>query len=166
MLELAILGLLNEAPVDGTSCGTSSGLRLGGLRVFSYGSLYPALRGLLRAGLIVEDTRRHRIRSLVPAGPVGLPDHRRGQGAAVRAALDSGPQAWDDDGFGVHLGFFSRTRRDPDALLEGRRRAVEERRGRPAHRTGQGRRAIDRYTRELHQLGWTPVSGRCAGSTS
>ena len=52
MLELAILGLLHEAPAHGYELRKQLGLRLGGFRLFSYGSLYPALRRLTRSGLI------------------------------------------------------------------------------------------------------------------
>ena len=52
MLELAVLGLLYEAPVHGYELRKQLSVRLGGLRVISYGSLYPALRRLLRAGLV------------------------------------------------------------------------------------------------------------------
>src|SRR3954468_18251045 len=55
VLELAILGLLNEASVHGYELRKQLRLRLGGFRVFSYGSVYPALRRLTRAGLIVEE---------------------------------------------------------------------------------------------------------------
>ena len=55
MLELAILGLLFESPVHGYELRKRLSVRLGGLRVISYGSLYPALRRLTRAGLIAEE---------------------------------------------------------------------------------------------------------------
>ena len=42
MLELALLGLLREAPVHGYELRKQLVLRLGGLRAYSYGSLYPA----------------------------------------------------------------------------------------------------------------------------
>jgi DNA-binding PadR family transcriptional regulator len=56
VLELALLGLLREAPVHGYELRKQLVLRLGGLRAYSYGSLYPALRRLTRAGLIVEES--------------------------------------------------------------------------------------------------------------
>ena len=56
MLAFAVLGLLYEAPMHGYELRKQLGVRLGGFRAFSYGSLYPALRRLLRAGLIVEET--------------------------------------------------------------------------------------------------------------
>lgn len=159
MLELAILGLLFEAPVHGYELRKQIALRLGGLRVVSYGSLYPALRRLTRAGLIVEDT-------------VSAAEASRSDGAWSRRArrvyritaegkerfaeliTDSGPQAVDDDGFGVHLAFFSRTPAEIRMrILEGRRRAVEERREGLRDVLARAGEQIDRYTRELHQLG-------------
>jgi DNA-binding PadR family transcriptional regulator len=159
MLELAILGLLYEAPVHGYELRKQLSLRLGGLRVFSYGSLYPALRRLTRAGLIAED-----------AGPAdgaqdsqGLWSRRarrvyritaEGKERFAELLADSGPQSFDDDGFGVHLAFFSRTPAETRMrILEGRRRAVEERREGLRAALARAGEQIDRYTRELHQLG-------------
>jgi DNA-binding PadR family transcriptional regulator len=153
VLELAILGLLYEAPLHGYELRKQLSIRLGGLRVFSYGSLYPALRRLTRAGLIVED-----------AGPAEVAWSRRGrrvyritaEGKERFAELlaDSGPQSFDDDGFGVHLAFFSRTPAEIRMrILEGRRRAVEERREGLRAVLARAGEQIDRYTRELHQLG-------------
>ncbi|HEY0807867.1 MAG TPA: PadR family transcriptional regulator, partial [Pseudonocardiaceae bacterium] len=56
MVEFAILGLLHEAPMHGYELRKRLASPLGAFRAFSYGSLYPALRRLLRAGLIVEET--------------------------------------------------------------------------------------------------------------
>jgi DNA-binding PadR family transcriptional regulator len=155
VLELAVLGLLNEAPVHGYELRKQLGLRLGGFRLFSYGSLYPALRRLLRAGLITEDQ---------PAEPepTGWPRRGRrvyqitaeGKERLAELLTESGPQSWDDDGFGVHLAFFSRTPAETRMrILEGRRRAVEERREGLRTALARAGEHIDRYTRELHQLG-------------
>lgn len=155
MLEFAVLGLLQEAPLHGYEVRKQLGRRLGGFRAFSYGSLYPALRRLVRAGLIVE-TGDHDL--------AGAAWSRRGRrvyritaGGRERFAemLDeAGPQAWEDGSFGVHLAFFSRTPAEIRIrILEGRRRTVEERREglrSVLNRTGE---QIDRYTRELHRLG-------------
>jgi DNA-binding PadR family transcriptional regulator len=159
VLELAILGLLYEAPVHGYELRKQLSIRLGGLRVFSYGSLYPALRRLTRAGLIAEET-----------GPAegaqdtqGLWSRRarrvyritaEGKERFAELLADSGPQSFDDDGFGVHLAFFSRTPAEIRMrILEGRRRAVEERREGLRAVLARAGEQIDRYTRELHQLG-------------
>ena len=67
---------------------------------------------------------------------------------------ESGPQTWDDESFGVHLAFFSRTPAEARMrILEGRRRAVEERREGLRSALSRAGEQIDRYTRELHQLG-------------
>jgi DNA-binding PadR family transcriptional regulator len=155
VLELAILGLLYEAPVHGYELRKKLGVRLGGFRVFSYGSLYPALRRLTRAGLIVEDPE--------PAADPGRRARRArrtyritadGKERFAELLADSGPQAWDDEGFGVHLAFFSRTPAETRMrILEGRRRAVEERREGMRSALTRASEQIDRYTRELHQLG-------------
>jgi DNA-binding PadR family transcriptional regulator len=155
VLELAILGLLNEASVHGYELRKQLRLRLGGFRVFSYGSVYPALRRLTRAGLIVEEaepaeadttwSRRARRVYRITA---------EGKERFAGMLAESGPQAWDDDGFGVHLAFFSRTPADVRMrILEGRRRRVEERREGLRSALGRAGEQIDRYTRELHKLG-------------
>ncbi|MGH3744961.1 MAG: PadR family transcriptional regulator, partial [Mycobacteriales bacterium] len=57
MLDLAVLGLLQEAPLHGYELRKRLNSSLGSLRAFSYGSLYPCLRRLQAAGLItVDDT--------------------------------------------------------------------------------------------------------------
>lgn len=153
MLELAILGLLVEAPVHGYALRKRLAVRLGGLRVVSYGSLYPALRRLTRAGLVAVDgpptdeawsRRARRVYRITAEGKERL--------AALLA--DAGPQAFDDDGFGVHLAFFSRTPAETRMrILEGRRRTVEERREGLRAVLARAGEQIDRYTRELHRLG-------------
>jgi DNA-binding PadR family transcriptional regulator len=160
MLELAVLGLLHDAPMHGYELRKRLTGLLGAFRAFSFGSLYPTLRRLQRAGFIVEEDEaideQHATR--------GKTWSRRGRrvykltadGKERFATLlaDAGPQTWEDDGFGVHLAFFSRTPAEVRMrILEGRRRRVEERReGLRAAlaRTGD---QIDRYTLELHRMG-------------
>lgn len=155
MLELAILGLLHEASAHGYELRKQLGVRLGGFRLFSYGSLYPALRRLTRAGLIVENTG--------PESEAGAWSRRgrkvyritaEGKERFAELLSESGPQTWDDESFGVHLAFFSRTPAEARMrILEGRRRAVEERREGLRSALARAGEQIDRYTRELHQLG-------------
>ncbi|MGH3873838.1 MAG: PadR family transcriptional regulator [Pseudonocardiaceae bacterium] len=160
MLELAVLGVLYDDPMHGYELRKRLTCLLGAFRACSFGSLYPTLRRLQRGGFIVEDNERpedfHTGR--------GKTWTRRGRrvyrlttdGKARLTALlaDAGPQTWEDDGFGVHLVFFSRTPAEVRMrILEGRRRRVEERReGLRAAlaRTGD---QIDRYTLELHRMG-------------
>src|SRR5262245_63336136 len=56
MLELAVLGLLAEAPLHGYELKKRLSETLGPLWGISFGSLYPALRRLEREGAIVETT--------------------------------------------------------------------------------------------------------------
>lgn len=163
MLEFAILGLLHEAPMHGYELRKRLFDMLGTLRAFSYGSLYPTLRRLLKAGLIVEDTppevtdgidaaraartwgkRAKRVYKLTAEGKERFAD----------MLADAGPQSYDDEGFGVHMAFFSRTPAEIRMrILEGRRRRVEERREGLRSSMARAGEQIDRYTRELHRLG-------------
>ncbi len=156
MLEMAILGLLLEAPMHGYELRKQLGLRLGPFRVFSYGSLYPALRRLTRAGLIVEQGEQPAAESAAWSrrGRRVYQITAEGKERFAELLSECGPQTWDDDGFGVHLAFFSRTPAEARMrILEGRRRCVEERREGLRSALARAGEQIDRYTRELHQLG-------------
>jgi DNA-binding PadR family transcriptional regulator len=158
MLEFAILGLLHETPMHGYELRKRLYETLGTLRTFSYGSLYPTLRRLLRAGLIAEEgeaeegderartwgKRAKRVYKLTAEGKERFTD----------LLADAGPNAWDDEGFGVHVAFFSRTPAEIRMrILEGRRRRVEERREGLRSSLARAGEQIDRYTRELQRLG-------------
>ena len=57
MLELAILGLLLEAPMHGYELRKQLATKLGAFRAaISYGSLYPTLRRMKLDGWITEET--------------------------------------------------------------------------------------------------------------
>ena len=56
VLEFAVLGLLQDNPMHGYELRKRLNGVLGTFRAISYGSLYPCLKGLLRQGLIEEDT--------------------------------------------------------------------------------------------------------------
>jgi len=155
VLELAVLGLLHESPMHGYELRKRLTGLLGAFRAFSYGSLYPTLRRMQADGLIVEDAdpdgtgtetkrRARRVYQLTVAGKERF----------AELVADTSPQTFSDDGFGVHLAFFSRTPAVARMrILEGRRRQVEERR--EGLRTSMGRAGaqIDRYTHQLHRLG-------------
>jgi DNA-binding PadR family transcriptional regulator len=145
-LELAVLGLLHESPLHGYELRKRLNLLLGWGRLLSYGSLYPALKRLLRAGWITEVaaaspgvSRRQRIvYQLTPAGKKFFSEE----------ITDSGPAAWEDDNFNMRFAFFSRT----DAavrlgILEGRRSRLQERLDRATHAAG----GDDRYLSELRR---------------
>lgn len=152
MLELAILGLLLESPMHGYELRKRLTGLLGAFRAFSYGSLYPALRRMQTDGLIAEDAapegavlrRARRVYQLTDAGRQRF----------TELVADTGPQNYTDDGFGVHLAFFNRTPAEARMrILEGRRRQVEERREGLRDAIARASNSLDRYTRQLHQLG-------------
>jgi DNA-binding PadR family transcriptional regulator len=145
-LELAVLGLLHESPLHGYELRKRLNLLLGWGRLLSYGSLYPALKRLLRAGWITEVTaaspgvsRRQRIvYQITPAG-------KKFFGEEI---TDSGPAAWEDDNFNMRFAFFSRTDADVRlGILEGRRSRLQERLDRAMHAAG----GDDRYLSELRR---------------
>ena len=153
-LELAVLGLLHESPMHGYELRKQVNGVLGWSRLLSYGSLYPALKRMLRAGWIAEHVtdpepgavgRRQRIvYELTPAG----------QEQFRRLMADVGPAAWEDDTFDVRFAFFSRT--DMEArlrILEGRRSRLQERLDRVQHQLERTQRQVDRYARELQRHG-------------
>jgi DNA-binding PadR family transcriptional regulator len=160
MLEIAVLGLLNESPVHGYEIRKRLAVLLGTFRAFSYGSLYPSLRRLAEAGWISEESSTEL--------PPGATRSRRGkrvyrltaEGKEHLADLlaDVGPDAFDEEGFGARLAFFAQTRSDIRLqILEGRRRRVEEQRdGMKSALARKGER-FDRYTRELHRHGLESV---------
>ena len=153
MIEFAILGLLHETPMHGYELRKRLASTLGAFRAFSYGSLYPALRRMQADGLIVEES--------APEGTVKLRRARRvyvltdaGKQRFTELVADTGPQNYTDDGFGVHLAFFNRTPAEARMrILEGRRRQVEERREGLREAIARATNSLDRYTRQLHQLG-------------
>ncbi|WP_018684309.1 PadR family transcriptional regulator [Actinokineospora enzanensis] len=154
MLEFAILGLLHEAPMHGYELRKRLHDLLGTLRTFSYGSLYPTLRRLLRSGWIVEETPEPETRTWGRRGKRVYKLTAEGKEHFAGLLVDTGPQTWDDEGFGVHLAFFSRTPAEVRMrILEGRRRRVEERREGLRSSLARAGEQIDRYTRELHRMG-------------
>lgn len=156
-LEVAVLGLLHDAPMHGYELRKQVNALLGWGRILSYGTLYPALKALGRSGYIVTDEtaspevrgRRARIVYKLTA---------EGKEHFAAALEDSGPSTWDDETFGVRFAFFART----DAasrvrILEGRRSRLEERLEN-VRKAGQRKRdRVDAYTLELQRHGLESV---------
>jgi DNA-binding PadR family transcriptional regulator len=153
-LELAVLGLLHESPMHGYELRKQVNGVLGWSRLLSYGSLYPALKKMLKGGWIAAHvsapepgatSRRQRIvYELTPAGV----EHFK------RLMADVGPSAWEDDNFDVRFAFFSRT--DIGArlrILEGRRSRLQERLDRVQHQLEKTQKQMDRYAMELQRHG-------------
>ena len=161
VLELAVLGLLHEGPLDGYELRKRLNATLGVMRAFSYGSLYPCLKSLLAAGLVAqtpgaagghptapESTRSRIVYQLTADGKEHF----------VALLGEGGPSAWDDDTFGVRLAFFGRT----DAatrlrILEGRRSRLEERMDGVRTALTRSRERVDTYTLALQQHGLDSV---------
>ena len=127
-------------------------LMLGWGRVLSYGSLYPALKKMLRGALIEETTttpapvtRRPRIvYQLTDAG------HREFQ----RLMSEVGPTAWEDDNFDIRFAFFGRTDMEIRLrVLEGRRTRLQERLDRVQNQLAMTQKEVDRYAAELQRHG-------------
>jgi DNA-binding PadR family transcriptional regulator len=150
VLELAVLGLLHEAPMHGYELRKRVNAQFGWGRVLSFGSLYPCLKAMLRNDLISADA--------------GTPDGRRqkivytitadGKDYFAHARHDAGPAAWEDDTFGVRFSFFGRT--DPATrlrILEGRRARMEERLANFRAAMSRTAERVDAYTLELQRHG-------------
>ena len=144
-LELAVLGLLQETPLHGYELRKRLNLLLGWTRLLSYGSLYPALKRMLRAGWITEVATSHamsrRQRIVYQITPAGIEFF-------TSEITESGPAAWEDESFNMRFAFFSRT----DAgvrlrILEGRRSRLQERLDRARSLHGED----DRYLSELRR---------------
>jgi DNA-binding PadR family transcriptional regulator len=163
VLELAVLGLLHQSPLHGYELRKRLNTVLGSFRAFSYGSLYPCLRDLQHRGWIAEDGPAE----LAAGGPASLAGRRskivykltaEGKEHFQELLADSGPAAWDDENFGVHLAFFGQTDADVRLrILEGRRSRLEERVDTLRQSLSRGRERVDAYTLELQRHGLESV---------
>jgi DNA-binding PadR family transcriptional regulator len=150
-LELAVLGLLHESPMHGYELRKRLNLMLGWGRLLSYGSLYPALKKMLRAAWIAEQVapsapgRRQRITYQVT---------ELGTAEFTRLMSQVGPNAWEDDNFDLRFAFFGRTDMEIRLrVLEGRRMRLEERLERVQDQLSRTQREVDRYAEELQRHG-------------
>jgi DNA-binding PadR family transcriptional regulator len=157
MIELAILGLLQEAPMHGYELRKELATKLGTIRAaISYGTLYPTLKRLHTAGWISETapegdavppltSRRGRVVYKITA---------EGKERFADLLAQAGPETYDDAGFGVHFAFFARTDRATRLrILEGRRRRIEERREGLRDVLARATDRLDAYTLELQRHG-------------
>jgi DNA-binding PadR family transcriptional regulator len=150
-IELAVLGLLHESPMHGYELRKRLNLMLGWGRVLSYGSLYPALKKMLRAGWIEEQVsstapgRRQRITyQVTPAGTAEF----------TRLMSEVGPTAWEDGNFDIRFAFFSSTDMEIRLrVLEGRRTRLQERLERVQSQLARTQAEVDRYAAELQRHG-------------
>ncbi len=108
-LEMAVLGLLHESPLHGYELRKRLNLLLGWTRLLSYGSLYPALKRMLREGVITEVTNPASV-SLRQRITYQITD--AGREVFATEVTDDGPSAWEDESFNMRFAFFSRTSAD------------------------------------------------------
>jgi DNA-binding PadR family transcriptional regulator len=160
VLELAILGLLQDSPMHGYELRKRLNAVLGAFRALSYGTLYPALKALLAEGLIREAGHLDR-----PAPPLAGKRARivyeltaEGKERFNTLVREPGPAAWEDGTFDVHFAFFART----DAatrlqILEGRRTRLQERLDGVRRSMTRTRERLDTYTLELQRHGLESV---------
>ena len=126
-------------------------LMLGWGRVLSYGSLYPALKKMLRANLISEaattTTTSRRPRIVYEVTEAG---HEQFQ----TLMSEVGPSAWEDDTFDIRFAFFSSTDMEIRLrVLEGRRTRLQERLDRIQRELAMTQQEVDRYAGELQRHG-------------
>jgi DNA-binding PadR family transcriptional regulator len=159
VLELAVLGLLHETPMHGYELRKRLNSVLGAFRAFSYGSLYPCLKDLLRQGLIAEEARPGAAKPL--SGRKSKIVYRltaEGKERLQDLLGQAGPPSWEDDGFGVHFAFFGLTQADIRMrILEGRRSRLEERLDSVRAAMSRTRERLDSYTLELQRHGLESV---------
>jgi DNA-binding PadR family transcriptional regulator len=160
MLELAILGLLQESPMHGYELRKELATKLGAIRAaISYGTLYPTLRRLQSAGWISEAGEASAGAEQIPPltsrrGRVVYKITAEGKERFADLLAQVGPETYDDAGFGVHFAFFARTDRATRLrILEGRRRKVEERREGLRDVLARAAERLDAYTLELQRHG-------------
>jgi DNA-binding PadR family transcriptional regulator len=161
-LELAVLGLLHETPMHGYELRKQLNAVLGWGRLLSYGSLYPALKRMLKAGWIMEQSPRGSSGGTPASGSVGVSRRQRivyelteaGESRFTELMGQAGPSAWEDDNFDVRFAFFSRTDMEIRLrILEGRRTRLEERLERVQTQLERTQKQMDRYAMELQRHG-------------
>jgi len=165
VLGLAVLGLLHDSALHGYELRKRVSATLGMFRALSYGSLYPALRGLVERGWIVEqDTVEVRKGAVTPpplAGRRGRIVYEltaEGKEHFQHALAETGPSSWEDGDFDVRFAFFGRL----DAatrlrILEGRRTRMSERLDNLKRSFTRSRERWDDYTLELQRHGLESV---------
>ena len=153
-LELAVLGLLHEAPMHGYELRKQLNVVLGWGRVLSYGSLYPALKKMLRAGWIAEHVAAPQPGAVSRRQRIVYEITDAGNTRFTVLMSEVGPATWEDDDFGVRFAFFSRTDMEIRLrILEGRRSRLEERLARVQSQLARTQEQMDRYAMELQRHG-------------
>ncbi|WP_269855412.1 PadR family transcriptional regulator [Streptomyces sp. RPT161] len=161
VLEFAVLGLLRESPMHGYELRKRLNTSLGVFRAFSYGTLYPCLKTLVAQGWLAEETTSDDPLAAPLAGRRAKIVYRltsAGKEHFEDLLAQSGPDAWEDEQFGVRFAFFGHTERDVRMrVLEGRRSRLEERLEKMRASLARTRERLDDYTLELQRHGMESV---------
>ncbi|MEC4015755.1 PadR family transcriptional regulator [Streptomyces sp. H27-D2] len=163
ILEFAVLGLLRESPMHGYELRKRLNTSLGVFRAFSYGSLYPCLKTLVGQGWLIEEPGSAPAEALAAslAGRRAKIVYRltaEGKEHFEELLAHTGPEAWEDEHFGVRFAFFGQTSRDVRMrVLEGRRSRLEERLDKMRASLARTRERLDDYTLELQRHGMESV---------
>ncbi len=156
VLELAILGLLQDSPMHGYELRKQLNLLLGSFRAFSYGTLYPCLKQLVARGWITESPGEAAPPHALAGRRARIVYQLTAEGKERFAALlaGSGSTAWEDEHFNVHFAFFSLTDAETRLrILEGRRTRLQERLDGVRKAAARTRERLDSYTLELQRHG-------------
>jgi DNA-binding PadR family transcriptional regulator len=159
VLELAVLGQLQNAPMHGYELRKRLNATLGPFRALSYGSLYPCLRSLETGGWI---------EAMETAAPPHALSGRRarivyqltaeGKERLASTLSHADPAAWEDDNFDVRFALFARTDAETRLrILEGRRTRLAERMEALRQSMYRTRERMDTYTEELQRHGLEQV---------
>lgn len=160
VLEFAVLGTLHDQPMHGYELRKRLNSILGSFRAISYGSLYPCLKDLVRRGLIIEAGRADASAPALSGRRARITYELTANGKEHFQDLvaEAGPEAWDDDQFGVHFAFFGRTDHDVRMrILEGRRTRLQERVSTLRTTLSRTSERLDDYTLELARHGLAGV---------
>ena len=154
MLEVAILGLLKERAMHGYELKKRLSETLGSFWQVSYGSLYPALKRLLREEAVEmtfpkqEVGRRKNVYRLT----------KKGEQLFAELLERAGQEATEDTAFSVRFAFFRYLKPETRIrLLERRREFLESRWSKLKQSLQSYRERIDNYTLSLmdHELAAT-----------
>jgi DNA-binding PadR family transcriptional regulator len=150
VLELAVLGLLKERTMHGYQLKKRLSETLGGFWQVSYGSLYPALKRLLRDGAVEEVFskqevgRRKNVYRITP----------QGEESFQRLLEDTPPETGEDGKFQVRLAFFRYLRPETRiGVLERRRAYLDDRLVKLQRSFEQHAEGSDGYTLSLMRHG-------------
>ena len=158
-LHLAVLALLADGPLHGYEVRRRLDVRLGPFRALSYGSLYPCLRQLQTAGW-VEETTQARLPGTVAPRRTRVTYALTGPGRDRLGQLleEAGPDAWEDDAFGVRFALFTRVApRTRLRILQGRRARLLERVEQLSHSIDRAQALVDEYALEAQRHGLDTV---------